>query len=147
KVLSKFVEETVDRLLKCGRTSSLLVEAWSEFNGLSEDQRRYCELVGSLGTSPADASDLLSDALERFYDHFGYRAARDFCLAATASDVVASKHYVDAAKRNLEEQPPAALEPLLKSELPPENFGAPSWRRGMNAAKNARAHLKVDMRN
>src|SRR5258708_32601231 len=144
RVLSAFVSAVVERLAACGVSRSALAEAWSDLKALTAEERTYCELVGSLGISPSDASDELGEAIERIYAALGSRAARDFCLAATQEIVIASTGRVEAVSQYLQEVRAATLTRLLEVKLPPENYYAPSWRRGMQAARNVRESFGID---
>jgi hypothetical protein len=145
--LSRFVGEVVDRLKSRELNDVPLAKIWSVFTSLTPDQKTTCMLLGSLGTSPADASDELVSAIERTLDVLGERATRDFCLAVDARALQAFSPYVDAVSTALEKAPEAALDPLLKVDLPAENFSAPSWRRGKAAADRVRSNLGVSVQN
>jgi hypothetical protein len=145
--LFKFVNEVVERLRSRGLTETPLSKIWSVFTSLTPDQKTLCMLLGSLGTSPADASDRVVSATERMLDVLGERSTRDFCLASDADALLAFSPYLDAVTTALEKAPDSALDPLLKSDLPAENFSAPSWRRGKAAADRVRANLKVNVQN
>lgn len=145
--LSAFVSDVVERLTSRGRPSTPLSEVWAAVKNLLPGERQLCELLGSLGVAPADATDHLVTAVETMQGTLGARATRDFCLAATPPEMEVSKSYLDAVTRTLERAPEAALTPLLRVDLPPENFGAPSWRRGKTAAERVRTFLGVSAQN
>lgn len=147
KVLSTFVDNTVKRLSDRGHAEVSLSMIWAAIKSMNEDERRFCELVGSLGTFPGDATETLTAAIKTTYNALGFRATRDLCLAATADELQASVGYIDAVTRTLEKGPEAVLAPLLKADLPLENYNAPSHRRGSSAAKKVREHLRVDIKN
>lgn len=145
--LAAFIAETVDRLGARGRAQTELAEVWSAMQSLTDEEKRLCALIGSLGVSPADATDSFVESLEKVLRAIGDRAARDFCLAATPEELEEFVPYLDAVTRTLECAPEAALEPLLNVDLPPENFSAPSWRRGRTAADRVRSNLGVTVQN
>jgi hypothetical protein len=147
KELSAFVDEVVHRLKIRGLSETPVARIWSVFTSLTPDQKTLCMLLGSLGTSPADASDQLVSATERMLDVLGERATRDFCLAADAGTLQAFSPYLDAVATALEKAPEAALDPLLKVALPADNFAAPSWRRGKAAADRVRSNLGIGVQN
>lgn len=147
KVLASFVDETVRRLGERAVANTSLVDVWSKLKSLTPEEREFCELLGSLGMSPDDASEALYSAIEKLNDALGFRALRDLCLAATPDDIPASVSHIEAVTQALAKGPDAALEPLLGVELPPENYGSPSWRRGRIAAERVRKHLGVDVKN
>src|SRR5260370_4799626 len=68
QVLRKFVDDTVKRLATCGVTHTGLRDAWNEIMSLTDEERRFCELVGSLGLCPGDVTNELGDAIERIYN-------------------------------------------------------------------------------
>lgn len=140
--LAVFVADTVSRLETRGLDAGL-VHTWRELQSLTEDEKQFCELVGSLGVAPADASDELASAIEKIYDGFGERATRDFCLAATSTQVFASAGLAEDVTGALNSGTSLELSPLLSARLPKENFYAPSWRRGLQAAKNVREKLNI----
>lgn len=143
ETLSKFVHHTVQRLRSCGVTDTPLEEAWEALRSLSDEEREFCELVGSLGVSPSEVTDTLSAALERIYNVLGGRATRDFCLAATAGMLTNSVTLVERIADALSRAKDTKLAPLLSARLPAENYSLPSWRRGMQAAKNIREKFNI----
>jgi hypothetical protein len=145
--LSTFVGETVKRLAARQRLDTPLAQLWSAHQSLMPDERMLCALLGALGIAPGDASDEVVAATELMLTTLGQRPTRDFCLAATPGDMEASQPYLDAVARTLQKAPEAALDPLLKVDLPDENYGAPSWRRGRTAADRVRSFLKVGVQN
>jgi hypothetical protein len=144
QILFKFVDEVVDRLASCGASHTALAHAWEDLKSLTPEEREFCELVGSLGVSPNDASRELSEAIERIYDVFGSRATRDFCLAATKERVERSVGPITAVNQYLDGVGAATSRQLLELTPPPENYSAPSWRRGMQAAKKVRDVFRID---
>lgn len=146
QVLHTFVGDAVDRLATCKVTDTALARVWSEFQALTPEERNFCELIGSLGMSPADVTEDLSKAIEKIYDLLGPRAMRDFCLAATRELVERSIRDTEAVNRQLQEVPDSALTPLLDVPLPQENFHAPSWRRGKQAAKNVQDKFEINIK-
>jgi hypothetical protein len=145
-VLCRFLDETVERLHSGGVNNSDLALTWSEIKNLTPEEREFCELVGSLGLSPADATDALSQSLERIYDVLGGRATRDFCLAAKKDDVESSIRGAVSVAQYLPNAGDTKLTPLMDARLPPENYSRPSWLRGMQAAKNLREKLLINAR-
>ncbi|HUA26585.1 MAG TPA: hypothetical protein VMA54_20820 [Steroidobacteraceae bacterium] len=143
-VLGEFVSKTVERLSACGVEGTALAEAWNHLISLTADEKEFCQLIGSLGVPPGDASDELYEAIERIYGVFGSRATRDFCLAATRETVEASVGRLEAVNQYLHDLRPADFARLLRTKPPQENFAAPSWRRGMQAAKIVRENLAID---
>jgi hypothetical protein len=146
QVLHTFVDDTVNRLAACGVTGTALARAWGEVQALTSEERQFCEFIGSLGMSPADVTDELSEAIKRIYDLLGPRAMRDFCLAATRDLVERSIPNTESVNRHLQEVPDSALTPLLDVPLPQENFHAPSWRRGKQAAKNVQDKFGINIK-
>jgi hypothetical protein len=146
QVLSTFVSDVVERLATCSVSHSALAGAWNDLRSLTEEEREFCELVGSLGISPSDVSNELSEAIERIYAILGSRATRDFCLATTKEIAVASIGRVEAVNQYLQQVQPATLARLLQIRLPQENYNAPSWRRGMHAARNVRESLAINVK-
>lgn len=144
EILAKFLEDTVLRLETQGLKDTLLAQMWREMRSLSEDEKKFCELVGSLGVSPAETSDALTDAVEKIYNTFGERAVRDFCLAATEIQAIRAANSGDELAAALRSSPTSELSSLFGIRLPPDNYNAPSWRRGMQAAKNVREKFHVN---
>lgn len=64
-VFSKFVEQNISRLRSRGLNKTSLASAWDDIKRLNTEEVEFCELVGSLGISPADVNDELSNSLER----------------------------------------------------------------------------------
>jgi hypothetical protein len=147
QTLSKFVDDTVERLATCGVTNTSLQGTWNAIKTLTDDERRFCALMGSLGLSPGDVTDKLGDAVGQIYNYLGDRATRDFCLAATEPLVEASILSAKVVSQHLQEAPDIALAQLLDVPLPRENYHAPSWRRGKQAAKNVRERFGIDVKN
>jgi len=146
QALREFVDDTVKRLSTCGVTHTDLQDVWNEIASLTDEERGFCELVGSLGLCPGDVTSDLGDAIERIYNLLGPRATRDFCLAATGQMVEASVRSTEIVHQHLQEAPDTALERLLDVQLPPENYHAPSWRRGKRAAQNVREKFGIDIK-
>jgi hypothetical protein len=146
-VLSGFVEQTIHQLNLRAARDSELESAWNDIKALTLEEREFCELVGSLGISPADVSDDLSDALARIYDILGARATRDFCLAATRGFVQTSidgtemvTQYLSRAAQDVN------LASLADIHPPPEHYSRPSWLRGMQAAKKLRERFGIEIK-
>src|SRR5204863_7750817 len=146
QALSKFVTDTVARLESRGVADTSLARIWRELQALSDDERKFCELVGSLGVAPGDASDELADALDRLYDAFGERAVRDLCFAANETQVRNSIAHVGQLTKLIDQSKSLELSPLLAASLPKENFYGPSWRRGLQSAKNVRDSLNISLK-
>jgi hypothetical protein len=145
-ILSEFLDQTVDKLVASEILDTNLATIWNGIKSLSVDEREFCELVGSLGHSPGDLSDELATALERIYEILGSRAARDFCLAATSDVLASSARGAESVAAYLSKVRDSELSPLLGAVLPPENYSRPSWLRGMQAAKNLRDKLRIDVK-
>jgi hypothetical protein len=143
-VLANFLTDTKRRLVHMGIEDTSFQIAWDEIQRLEPTERVFCELIGSLGLSPSEATDEIYDALQNIADILGDRAVRDFCNASTADDILHSAAIVDAIVARFPKVRPSNLRPLARDRLPTDNLNAPSWRRGMHAAKCIREHLGVD---
>ncbi len=146
RVIAEFVSNTVDRLKACGIGSSPLSRAWEAITALSPEERLFCELLGSLGIVPMEATDELISAIETIYGMLGKRAMRDFCLAASPEEVSDAVPVTEQMAAALDGAARSKLGALLSAKLPPENFGAPSWRRGMQAARSVREALGIEIK-
>jgi hypothetical protein len=142
--LSRFVDETVGRLLSHG-IETHLAAVWGRMKALTPEEREFCELIGSLGWSPGEISDQLGNAVERIYEILGSRATRDFCLAATREVVEESIRPTQAVAEYLHQANEAKIGSLTEISLPSENFSRPPWMRGMLAAKNVRDRFNISI--
>jgi hypothetical protein len=145
-VLSRFVEQTINQLNLRGARNSELKSAWNDIKALTPEELEFCELVGSLGISPAEVSDDLSGALERIYGILGARATRDFCLAATRDFVKTSIHGTETVTQYLSRAQDVKLASLADVHPPAEHYSRPSWLRGMQAAKKLRERFGIDIK-
>jgi hypothetical protein len=118
--------------------------AWDEIQRLEPSEKAFCELIGSLGLSPSEATDEISIALEKLADILGDRAVRDFCNAVTADELIQSIAIVEEIVAQVLKVSRSNLRPLDRTSVPADNLNAPSWRRGMQAAKCIRERLDVD---
>ena len=146
EVLLRFIDETIERLHARGLAGVSFVAMWNEIKNLTAEEREFCELVGSLGISPSDVSDALSQSVEQIYEILGSRATRDFCLAAKNDDVNRSIRGASAVAEYLPTTRDTNLAPLMDARLPLENYSRPSWMRGMQAAKNLREKFSINAR-
>jgi hypothetical protein len=143
-VLSDFLNETDQRLRDLGIVDKSFQVAWNEIQRLEPAEKAFCELIGSLGLSPSEVTDEISDALENMADILGARAVRDFCNAATADELLQSVTVVEEIIAKVLKVRRSNLRPLIRARLPADNLNAPSWRRGTQAAKCIREQLDVD---
>jgi hypothetical protein len=144
-ILRKFIGDCLEQLQRRNIIGTPMQEAWSLITGTQPDQVEFCELAGALGLCPYEIDLKISDAIDALVDTIGARAARDFCLASTEEHVLQSAEPLKEIIERMDSSPPITLEPLLKTKtlLPSDVFTAPSWRRGLNAAKNVMASLNV----
>ena len=141
--LSRFIDGTIERLLSYHVTGTYLASVWEGMKTLSPKEREFCELIGSLGWSPSEVNDQLSNALEQIYKILGSRATRDFCLAATGESVERSIRPTQEVTEYLRQTHEVKIGSLAEVSLPAENFSRPSWMRGMQAAKNVREKFNI----
>lgn len=144
--LSKFLNDIDERLRSFGIKDTNFQVAWNEIRSFSAEEKAFCELIGSLGLAPSCVSDAISNAVERLFKILGPRAVRDFCLAVTPDQTLSSMASAEELSEKLPQLNDAKLDALIKADLPSENFNAPSWRRGMQAAKNLREKLGIDVK-
>ncbi len=146
ETLSKFLNEVDERLQSAGVTHRSFQKAWQAIQELSDEERTFCELVGSLGIAPGQASEEISDAVEKLFETLGPRAIRDFCLAVRPKEMLSAAANAEELKMKLHQLPNTKIDALLKADLPPENLKAPSWRRGIAAAKSLREKFGIDIK-
>ncbi len=143
-ILSEFLRDADDQLRAFGITDTNFQTSWKVIQELEPEERAYCELAGSLGISPSEINDNLSESLERIASVLGPGAIRDFCLATTpeqlSNSVALAEELVDKVARAVSSN----LSALGRVDLPSDNLNAPSWRRGMQAARNLRDKLGID---
>ena len=144
--LSKFLNDSDERLRTFGIEDTNFQAAWNEISNLSPEEKAFCELIGSLGLAPSCVNDEISNAVEKLLGILGPRAVRDFCLAVAPAQVLTSMASAEEISERLPKLTDAKLDALIKTDLPSENFKAPSWRRGMQAAKNLREKLGIDVK-
>lgn len=144
ETLFTFIQDVDARLRKFKIENTNLQLAAEGISNLGEEERVFCELLGALGLSPACATEEVSSAVEELFEILGPDATRDYCFAARADQILQVRAYAEQIRGRLPALRDANLEVLLKSELPPENLEAPSYRRGMQAAKNVREKLKIN---
>jgi hypothetical protein len=64
-------------------------------------------------------------------------------LASTEAQVIHAVPFAEDLRSALERSSGLRLSPLLGVRLPPENYVAPSWRRGLQAVRNVREALNI----
>jgi hypothetical protein len=141
-----FLRETDSRLKEFGIENTNFQSALNEITSLSREEQEFCELLGALGVYPSCASEQVSKAVEAVFEILGPRATRDYCLAAKPHQIVQAQAVAEQLRDRLAGLHDANLSKLLKADLPGENFQVPSWRRGIQAAKNLREKLKIDIK-
>lgn len=142
--LRAFVSHTVERLTETNIDNTDLQNDWALIVNTQEEETEFCTFMGALGLSPYISQRNIEDCLERLLPIVGEKIVLDLCLASSpenfkdASGI--TEHAFEAAAVSNQT---ACLEPLLAIQLPGENFSIPAWRRGVQAAKRARAGLKI----
>lgn len=144
--LSNFLNDISERLKKFGIEDTNFQSAWGEICNLSTEEKAFCELIGSLGMAPSCVNDEISNAVEKLLGILGPKAVRDFCLAVTPAQILNSMAYAEEISERLPQLADSKLDALIKADFPSENLKAPSWRRGMQAAKNLREKLGIDVK-
>lgn len=144
-VLQRFLSSVDERLRNFGFSETPFQVAFNELRSITDDdEREFCELLGALGIAPAQATEDLISSLETLCEVLGPRATRDFCLAATPDRLLGASTSAETIAMQLSAAPESDLGILLKTDLPMDNLQGPSWRRGMQAAKNLRKSLGID---
>jgi hypothetical protein len=103
----------------------------------------FCELIGSLGLCPYDVDDAIADAVDKLVDILGYRATRDFCLAASDEAVLAAVTPASFVEKSLQQSQKSSLSPILNVDLPEEDYSRDSWVRGLTAAMRVASALDI----
>jgi hypothetical protein len=143
KTFIDFMSDVDARLVSFSIEDTHFQRAFSELKSIADEEREFCELAGALGLMPAEVTEDIARAIEHVYEVLGSQAARDYCLAATPDRLKALGDSAETLQARIASLPATSLKPLLKTELPKDNLQGPSWRRGMQAAKNFRQTLGI----
>jgi hypothetical protein len=142
--LASFVNACVERLGQRAISGTPLETSWHQVSSTQPDEEPFCQLVGSLGLSPYNLSEETARAVDRLEGALGFRAARDFCLAANEEDLLKTISAVDSMAAWMDAAADITLKPFERP-LPPDNFNAPSWRRGLNGARAVLSTFDVNI--
>jgi hypothetical protein len=143
-VLKNFISGCIDVLVRHGFKDTPLQEAWRLVEATADDQREFCELAGALGLSPYNADDDIANSFDLLVDVLGTRATRDLCLASTPSVLLRTTDAAQEIASKIDAAPDADIAALSQMSLPDDNFHAPGWRRGLEAARKLAREFRLD---
>src|SRR4051794_21534766 len=103
----------------------------------------FVVLIGTLGLCPYTVDDSIASAVERIHDKLGHEAARDSCGISTKDNVIVNAEKIERATDNGFSQVNMTLTPLENISFPKDTLAGPSWKCGVQAAKNVRAALSI----
>lgn len=142
-ILAEFIGNCVTRLEALEVSGTPLSEAWLRVQETQPEEEAFCELAGSLGLSPYSISQQTADAIDQIEEALGYRAARDFCLAVDENKLLSTASSAEWLVRCMDASNDATIAPLTRMLLPSDNFKAPSWRRGLHAARSVMSEFNI----
>lgn len=141
--LRSFVSAVCGRLDQGHVHGTELQEAWAAVLDVAPDEQLFCRLAGALGMDPNEVSDATATLLDRLLERLGERLLMDLCLVSPAASFETIAGTAEAAFAGLGVAPATNIEPLVSLPTPADNFAAPAWRRGVQAARQLRTRLGI----
>lgn len=140
-VLSKFVQDAVDRLSELGETGTNLHDSWKRILETEQSSHEFCRLVGSLGLSPYENNQEIEAVLDRLAGVLDGAVLKDLCQAATPADF---RRHADTSERIWKAVKAASnkidISGLADIDCPTDRT-AYAWQWGVEGVKRVRKHL------
>ncbi len=144
KSLGHFIDSVISRLEARGVTSSNLHEAREAIISPDEAERRFCQLMGSMGLSPYVDHGEIETTLSKIVERFSDQVLTDLCEAAAEADFLIAARDLEESMDALSDQPAVDLTPLFNIGAVDDDWRAPAWSPGVEAAKRVRQYFEID---
>lgn len=141
--LASFIDSVVQRLAAKGVADTNLQKIWLAYNGLDQDERRFCSLLGALGISPYEAAPDLAELLTQILGQASETVTEDFCEAADEGDLLEAAADMRSTLDALEVEPQFDLSKLFR--LYGRIESSPK-RAALSAARAVREHFHINSR-